>query len=264
MDYQFMCETSSGYAIKTLVEGLQDCITNETVFVLSEDGISSSRADGSSSILASFKLEAKKFDAYQCDQPRKISLSLKDFQSWLKNIKKKDSLRLYIDSSQPDYLCIVPITLKSERVTTHRILIRDVSDENYEEIKGYHEPKVISTSEFQKMCKELATVPYRHVNVWVNKQHYIRFFSDPSESKTTSSEFGEIRKKDPEVYKNVFYIKMIIQLSKFTSLHNKIRISAPRDTQNPLKFSISIADLGEIDIFIKDQKSIDLEKQSVK
>lgn len=262
MDYQFICETSSGYAIKTLIEGLQECITNETVFILSEEGISSSRADGSTSILASFKLEAKKFDQYQCDEPRKISLSLRDFQSFLKNIKKKDSLRLCIEASQPDYLCITPLALKSERITTHRISIRDVSDEEYQEIKGYHEPKVISTSEFQKMCKDISIVPYKHVNIWINKQYYARFFTDITESKSTNSEFGEIRKKDSETYKNVFYSKMITQLSKFTSLHNKIRISAPRDSQNPIKFSISIADLGEIDIFIKDQKSIDFEKQN--
>ena len=103
----FYCKTTEGYIIKVLSELLQNNIKNGC-FIVNEKGMSFRMTDSNRRILIDVKLSADKFSSFKYNQSRQISigLNLSHFYKMLKNVKKKDSLVLFIEENKEDELGI--------------------------------------------------------------------------------------------------------------------------------------------------------------
>jgi len=263
-DYDFYAETPSGYTIKILSEILYNCLSDEFFLSLKKTGISSSSKDNRKTTLLMIDLKMENFDNYKCVADKTIAINLKHLQKLLKSIKKKDSITLFIRQNTPNKLGIriVPTvgTKKSDRIATDYISIREVVIMDHETIDGYDFPKVIGSSDYQKMCKKMIVVPGKIMNIKIQKSNYVSFFCDGGEIMSSELEFGTFDVNEPKCYNDVFYIDTITQLIKIPGLSPKIQIYAPNDDKYPIKFKIQAGTLGTLEIYIKNKNQIDYEE----
>ena len=181
-DNIFYAETQYGHTVKVLTEVYYGCLTNEAFYRLETTGIRSICSDNRFTTLLNLDLPRGNFDKYICKQDISIAINLKHLQKLLKNIKKKDSITLFIKKSVPNKLGIkiVPIILtkKADKSETSFINIREVTLSGIAIPTGYHFPKVIASTDYQKMCKKMAVVPGKIINITIQQDNFISFFCD--------------------------------------------------------------------------------------
>ena len=120
--YTFFCKTSEGYIIKTLAELLQNNIKNGC-FILSRKGIVFRMTDSNKKILIDLIMEADNFVQYKfksASSSISIGLNFSHFYKMVKNIKKKDSVILFIEEDKQTELGIRVIPKEKNRVTKVR------------------------------------------------------------------------------------------------------------------------------------------------
>lgn len=262
-DYNFYADTPSGHAIKVLVEVFQRCVLNDGYFNLDKDGIHFCCTDNKKTTLLNSRLHMREFDNYHCETPKTVAINLKHFHKLLKNVKKKDSITMFINKDMPNKLGItlVPIIVKekSERAETSFITIREVSNGEIDVPDGYHFPKVIPSNEYQKMCKKMAVVPGKTIRITIQENKFISFFCDGGDIISSEMAFGT-KEKDTDTYVGEFYTTTLDQLIKMPGLAPKMQISAPHDNRYPLKIRMNVGTLGFVEVFLKTKNQIEYEE----
>ena len=155
----FKCKTTEGFLIKILAELLQNNIKT-ACFVISKDGISLRMMDHHKKILIDTNLYAENFSVYKfkLNAPRSIGLNLNHFYKMLKNIKKKDSIQLFINDEFPTDLGIKVIPKENNRTTTSTIKILNLQNLDIDipgVLNGYGKCVIVSSSEYQKTIKDI-------------------------------------------------------------------------------------------------------------
>ena len=262
--FSFYAETSTGHIIKGLAEILNNSLSNEFCMTIKNSGIFSESADSRETKLFNIELMMGNFDQYICTEERTIAFSLKAFQKFLKRIKKKDSLVLFIEKDKKNKLGTRVVTnsnnKNSDCVTKNYLAIRDAKPDKYDFEIDYHFPKVIPTGEFQKIFKDMAYVPSKEVEIKIQNSKYVSFSCDGGEMMESNTEFGTM--DDSDCYKNIFYIETLSQLTKLTGLSPKMQICAPKDFKQPIiKLKIPAGQLGSIEIIVKSKYLIDTDTE---
>lgn len=266
MTEDFYAKTNSGYIIRGLGAVLHDCLTSDAHFCLEKSGISVCDSDNKNTSLININLPMGNFDTYRCARERTIAVTIKHLHKLLKNVKKKDSITLFIDDKRkPNKLGItvkpVPIAQKSDREETSYITFREVDYQKTDVPEGYHFPKVIASTEYQKMCKKMEIVPGKTITITIQESNYICFYCDGGDIITTEMAFGKLDSNTENVYEENFYASMLKQLIKMPGLSHNMQISAPLDKRFPIKIKMQAGTLGEIEVFLKTQKQVDYESQ---
>ena len=124
-NFLFYCKTTEGYIIKILSELLQNNIKNGC-FIVTENGMSFRMTDSNRRILFDLTLDADKFTLFKLKKKQiSIGLNLSHFYKMLKNIKKKDSLALFIEENKEE-LGIRVIPKEKNRVTTSFVKVQNL------------------------------------------------------------------------------------------------------------------------------------------
>ena len=177
----FCAETPQGFIFKTLVELLNNCLTNDAHFRLEKAAISSSCADTHRTILIKIELLRENFLEYSSVEEAHIGVNLKQLHKLIKNIKKKDKIILFLDPTKPRKWGITAMpnttTPESQKSDTSYITYHTVRKTDFEVNGGYANPKVIKSVDFQKMCKEMTTVG-KVLQVTIQGSNYVSFFAD--------------------------------------------------------------------------------------
>lgn len=263
-NYRFYAETPYGYIIKVMTEVLHGCLTNEAYFQLESSGIKSICSDNRNTTLINVDLQMENFDVYQCKKETTIAVNLKHLQKLLKNIKKKDSISLFITEKISNKLGIriVPVMVnkKSERAETSYISIRKVTYPSIAVPEGYYYPKVIPSTEYQKMCKKMGVVPEKVITITIQENNYVSFLCDGGDIISSEIEFGEKDPKCQHLYVGRFYTSLLNQLIKMPGLSPKMQISAPEDPGFPIRIKMQAGSLGFIEVYLKTKEQIEFEE----
>ena len=199
-DAIFSAEASKGYVLKvaidTLCGPLQRAILN-----INKHGISIRQQDQGSTILYDVSFPRKNFRGFKCKRPMVISFNLKHMQSLLKNVKKKDSIAIYIDGNQPNKLFITirpEGTRKNTRFETNDIVYQEEKDHQPLELPdgGYRNPMVIDAADFQKIKK--LTSHGKIIDVSIQRSNYLSFKCDAGVVYSSELGFGEILENPDE------------------------------------------------------------------
>ncbi len=207
----FYADAAKGYTIKVMVDVLSGALSRTTIS-LGTKGISIRKMDTNKHILFDIEMPREKFREYRCRKPMRVSLNLKHLQKMVRNVKKKDSMIIFVDKKRPTKLglSIRPegaTAQRSTRIETVYIAIQveddpeesaDLPDtyttESGETRSVYGHPMVIGATDFQKI-KKMATVG-KEIVVKMQKNNYISFYSD-TDIFSSELEFGEVM-DDPE------------------------------------------------------------------
>jgi|694.fasta_scaffold22822_4 hypothetical protein len=289
-DNIFYAEAVKGYTFKVTIDSLAIAM-QRTIFNVTKTGFFCRAADEAEQILYDIDFPRENFRPYICAQNMSFSLNLKHLQKMVRNVKKKDSIVIFIEKSMPDrlYVAIKPAALNSghnSRVETLFVTIARIDTEDFglglpevyvnekgTEINVYGYPKTIDASDFQKM-KKMTTLG-KLVKIRMQTENYISFCSDNGKLYGSHLEFGEINSEyqndDEEeenreegeikgMYEAEFHMSIFSLLMKLPGLCKLMNFYAPRVQRYPLKIQMNAENLGKITIYIKDALQIAYEQ----
>jgi proliferating cell nuclear antigen PCNA len=272
MTVTFKAKTGEAYHIKVLAELLTHNLKTGC-FEINDDGISLRQMDNNRKTLIDLELHAENFSLYKFkdkdkDKEKKnVGLNLNHYHRMLKSIKKKDSLQLLIDTDEPNDLAIKAIPKENTRVTTSYIKIQNMQNVEIDLPTGYGKPVIVTSSEFQKMTKDLLNIG-KEVRVESHGPFGIQFHSDADNILKRKVEFGEIEDSDWEeeeektqiLYNQKFATDQLARISKIAGLSQTMQIFCAAGL--PLLFRSQIGSLGRISIYIKSKEQVALEAQN--
>jgi hypothetical protein len=130
-----------------------------------------------------------------------ISINLKHMQGLLRNVKKKDSIAMFIDANKPNkfFITIRPEgSRKNTRFETNSIVCQQETDYQVIDLPqgGYKYPMVIEATDFQKI-KRLTTLS-KIIDVSIQKDNYLSFKCDAGVVYDSELGFGELL-EDPDI-----------------------------------------------------------------
>ena len=262
MTITFKAKTQDAFVIKILFELLQNNLRTACI-ELSQEGIKMRMTDYNRHILIDLNLSNENFAIYKC-KPEKfyIGVNLSHVHKMLKTIKKKDNITMFIDDEEPTSLCITVEPKENTRVTTSKVKIQFIENIHPELPEGYDKSILVSSSEYQKMIKEMNSIG-KTVKI-VSKCGYIKFISDEDGIYSKNVTFGESIKDDDEefMYKNesetfnrIYETDKLTRISKIAGLSNNMQIYTKNDL--PLAFRSSVGTLGKISIYVKSNCQIE-------
>lgn len=191
----FYAEASKGYIVKVTVDTLCGGALQRGCFVIDKDGIRLRQSDQGNTILYDINFPRKNFKNYKCTKPLCISVNLKHMQGLLRNVKKKDSISMYIDVNIPNkfFIMIRPEGIRENvRFETNSIAYQDEKD--YEEMElpdgQYKYPMVIGATDFQKL-KRLTTIG-KIITITIQKNNFLCFKCDAGVVFDSELGFGEL------------------------------------------------------------------------
>lgn len=250
--YTFFCKTSEGYIIKTLAELLQNNIKNGC-FILSRKGIILRMTDSNKKILIDIDMQADHFTQYKFKSNTTISIGLNfsHFYKMVKNIKKKDSVVLFIEEEKQTELGIKVIPKEKNRVTTSFVKIQNLQSLDIELPEGYSNSIIIPSNEYIKMIKDLNNIGGNSISI-SSSNNVIKFSCNSNGVYSRDIMFGENEDdEEKEIVSQDFETEQLTRISKVAGLSTQIQIYQSPDL--PILFKSNIGNLGKIYVYLKDK-----------
>lgn len=252
------CKTSEGYIIKILTELLQSNLESSAMFEFDAKGIVIQQMDKNQSVIIfDIFMESKNFSVYRynTDKPKLfVGVNLTHLNKMLKQIKKNDSLQFCLNSDNETDLIISIIPKEAMRHTVSSIKNQSLQKYAIDFPTGYGKSIIVSSREFQKMCKGLTHIS--DITSVTMTKNTIRFSNNAENVMARYVEFGEtadFETSDDEdgnspIFSEEFNTSRIVKISKISGLSNNLHFSACKG--NPLLITSKIGSLGEISIYL--------------
>lgn len=191
----FYAEASKGYILKVLIDTLCGPLQRGYI-TIDKDGLRMRQADSGNTVLYDIELPRKNFKGFRCTRPITISVNLKHMQGLLRNVKKKDSIAMFIDPAKPEkfYITIRPegAARSKTRFETNSIVYQEEKSYKILDLPegGYKHPMVIEAADFQKI-KRLTTIG-KIISVVIQQNNYLSFKCDAGVVFDSELGFGEL------------------------------------------------------------------------
>lgn len=261
-DHIFHAQTSEGYIIKFISDFLKATIKTNAEFCIDENRILLRKRDENSHYLVEVELKREEFDGgYHFDMEDEeelfIGINLTQWQKLLKTVKKKDQIEMYIRRDNQQQLGMV-LCSAAKKETCHANIFK-IPKKIEMPIEVYSHPKVIPSSEFQKMIKKLSSLTDKKVVICIQGSTYASFYADGSSVIDSKTEFGEFDKGE-DYYEQEFYISDLKKIVKMPGMSKNMKIYAPDDSRMPIKVSTKAGGLGVVSVYMKHAKFIEAQK----
>jgi proliferating cell nuclear antigen len=264
----FKAKSNCAYTIKILAELLQNNIKT-ACFEIDEEGIRLCMMDSHRTILINVMLHSDNFTLYRFKGKEKkfLGINLSHFHKMLKSIKKKDSMQLYIDDDEPNFLAIKVMPKENNRTTTSFVNILEVQNIAIDLPEGYGKSIIVPSSEYQKLCKDMTHIGST-ISI-VSQNFHIKFKCNAGGIMKRHVEFGETEEDDDDddedgksqspIYKQDFNTEQLSRITKMAGLSTHMHICPLKG--KPLLFKSTVGSLGHIEVYIKSKDLIEEDKQ---
>lgn len=261
-NYVFYAKTSEGWNIKIISDHLKMCLKTNGHFCINEHGLflRQTSEDGHIFHEMSLRRDDGGFDRgyefnHDCDLFK--GLKLTELQRAVKDVKKKDSVEIFIRKSDPSSMYF--IVHSAEQRQTNRVNIFDTERlTDAADANAYDHPMIIQSASFQKMIKKVQSMSDHKVTVRIQGSNYASFFADADSLSDSLTEYGSA-KDDIDMYEEQLYISDLKRIVKMTSMSKIIKMYAPLVAKYPVKLSTKSGNLGDVSSYIKDAAFIEAE-----
>lgn len=259
MSYILKAKTQEGYIIKILGELLQNNIKT-ACFEVDSNGLKLRMMDSHRIILIDLFLDAENFSIYKfkSDHSLYLGINLSHFHKMLRSIKKKDSLILFIKEDAPNNLGIKVIPKENNRITTSYIKVQSIQNLDIELPIGYNKSIIVTSSEYQKMCKDINNISST-INIR-SKNLQIKFWCNAGSVYSREISFGEDcdssdEEDEEEEFVEDFETEQLIKIMKIAGLNKTLQIYPKINL--PLLIKSNVGNLGKLSIYLKNKKQIE-------
>jgi proliferating cell nuclear antigen PCNA len=251
MPILFRAKTNEGFNFKILGEVLHNTLKTISMSVTSE-GIFSKMIDAHKRLLIDIQLFSANFSSYTLNGDNLFfGINVSHLYKIISSLKKKDSLTLQIDSENPNELQIIVTPRERDHVEVSRISIQNIQSLDIEVPDNYNHPVHVSSSKFQKMCKDMQNIG-KEIHVYGNEKFAMFECETPGIYKKQihfGEEIDDSESQSPSVTHYHFDADQLVRVSKIASLCSLLHVFLREDL--PLLIRAQVGTLGTISIFIK-------------
>ena len=264
----FEIKTIQSSSIKILVEALKE-ILNDTVIDINKDGIKIVTMDTSHIILVHLKLNADKFEMYNCENPTSIGVNMLNLYKIIKTINNSDILRALSNENtqfimhyaRQDLLWLkYHLGIKIENVekntkTTYKINLLDLHNNHFEipEVV-FNSVITLPSNDFQKITRDMNNLADFVEIKNLNNKFILTCKGDfcTQETVLSDNENIQINSDDAsEIIQGNLNLKYLVLFTKCTNLSNNIELYLKNDYPLIIKYTVAI--LCEIKLCLSPQ-----------
>jgi proliferating cell nuclear antigen len=246
--YVLEIKTVQSQAFKILIEALKELLTDTSV-EFDETGMKIVSMDTSHCVLAHLKLDANKFEFYNCESKIIIGINMLNFYKLIRTINSNDTLTLFIESSDINHLGIKIENGEKNSKTTYKLNLLDLDNEKIT-IDNAEFNTIINlpSVDFQKICRDMNNIAENVEIKNIGNQLILSCKGDFCNQETiivdNDNSVNTINSKKNEIVQGVFNLKYLVLFTKCTNLCSTVELLLKNDY--PLIIRYMVASLGEL------------------
>lgn len=251
-------KTVQANAFRTLVEALKE-VLNDANLEFDKTGLKIMAMDTSHTVLVYLKLDAEKFEHYNCENKLIIGVSMVNFFKLIKTMNNNDTLTLFIDNENTNVLGIKIENDDKNAVTIYKLNLMDLNEEDLNLPPAEFTSVITMPSvDFQKFCRDMHHIAEVMEIKSIGQQVILSCKGDFACQETTLGEANScmtiVQNPDPnEIVQGLFALKHLVLFTKCTNLCPQIELYLKNDF--PLIIKYYVASLGEIKLALAPQCS---------
>jgi proliferating cell nuclear antigen len=227
---------------------------------IDETGIKIVAMDNTHIVLIHLKLEADKFEIYECEKKIYVGINMLRLHALIKTITNNDILSLYILKDDPNHLGITIDNNEKNYKTNYKLSVLDIDVLNIQiPPVDFHTIINMPSSYLQKIIRDMHNlaefIEFRNINdklILSCKGDFCHqetiLGAEKSQSITIKKNSGE---EDQEIIQGIFSLKYLSIFTKCTNLSNTVEIYLKNNY--PIILRYTIASLGEIKLCLSQQ-----------
>ena len=237
-------KTVQSNAIRILFEALKDILTDVNLLI-SPDGLKIISMDGSKQAVVNLKLEASKFEIFNCKSSITAGLNMTSLYKIIKSVKNSDIISFYIleSSSTKLYIEIDNKEKKTNILTVLKLL--DI-DEDILDIPNieFDTVKTMPSNDFQSYIRELSIITNKIKLESKDNKFTLSGEGDFAETKINVGDSNTELVDSNVSASGTFYIKYLLLFTKSTNLCTTVEIYLKNNY--PLILVYNVANLGKL------------------
>lgn len=258
--YRIEVRTVQAVAFKVLVEALKELLT-DTCIEFDETGMKIVAMDTSHVVLVHLKLDASKFELYQCAAHTTIGVNMLNLHKLIKTINNSDTLTLFVDAEDMNHLCIKIENSEKGTKTTYKLNLMDLPNEKITvDPAEFSSVITLPSSDFQKICRDMQNIAeFMEVKSLGSQlifscrgdfcqQETVLCDTDTSAPGADGADGADGAAAPPRdaggIIQGVFSVKHLVMFTKCTNLCNQVQLLLRNDY--PLLLVYDVASLGSV------------------
>jgi len=142
---------------KTLVDGLKD-ILNDTVIEFDKTGMKIMSFNTSLNVFVHLHIYAESLEYYHCDRVHRVGINMLHLNRLIKSITNEDTLTLFIESNNMNYLGIKIENNDRTRKTTNKLKTMDLNQPYRVSHMEFHKTITMHSPMLQKICRDMSSI----------------------------------------------------------------------------------------------------------
>lgn len=211
-------------------------------------------------VLFDMSMAADSFVSYTYNSDKEIVVGFNTvhFYKMLKNIQKKDTFEIRIESEDSPMCEMFVYPKDGNRMTRSVVKILTWQVVDIEIPTGYSRPVIVTTSEIQKAVKDLDILTDKIVVRY--KNNVLLFSSSVDKVYSKTIQFGEheyqsnIDMDTDYEFEDEFENMQFSSITKITGLNKEVKVFVKKN--NPIMLTIILGSLGTLDIYLNSASNI--------
>jgi proliferating cell nuclear antigen len=235
-------------AFKILSEALKDLLT-DTCIEFDESGMKIIAMDNSHIVLVHLRLDADRFEYYNCEKPLNLGINMLNFYRIIKTVHNSDVLTLYMEDNDINHLGIKIENGNKNTKTFYKLNLLDLDNPHISiDAVDFKNVITIPSNDFQKYIRDSAALSESIEIKNIRNQLVFSCKGDFCCQETVLCDSKCQNDDNPEIVQGVFKLKYLVLFTKCTNLCNTVELYIKNDY--PLILKYAVASLGEIKLAI--------------
>jgi len=257
--YLLNIKTIQASTFKQVIDALKEILMDVNLEI-DETGIKIVAMDNTHIVLIHLKLEAEKFEIYECEKKIYVGINMLRLHALIKTITNNDILSLYILKDDPNHLGISIDNNDKNYKTNYKLSVLDIDVLNIQiPAVDFHTIINMPSSYLQKIIRDMHNlaefIEFRNIGdklILSCKGDFCQqetiLCSDKSQAITITKNNTE---EEHEIIQGIFSLKYLSIFTKCTNLSSTVEIYLKNNY--PIILRYSIASLGEIKLCLSQQ-----------
>jgi proliferating cell nuclear antigen len=253
--------TVQSSAFKILIESLKELLT-DTSIDFDETGMKIVSMDNSHVVLVHLKLDANKFECYQCNSKITIGVNMLNLYKLIRTINSNDTLSLFIEENDKNHLGIKIENSEKNTKTTFKLNLLDLDNPKIcIDPADFNSVITIPSMDFQKICRDMDNIAEFVEMKNVGSQLILSCKGDFCSQETVLADSDSYNcvntvtgaktksaASAEEIVQGVFNLKYLVKFTKCTNLCNTVELYLKNDY--PLVVQYLVASLGVVKLAV--------------
>jgi proliferating cell nuclear antigen len=258
-EYLLNIKTIQASTFKQVIDALKEILMDVNLEI-DETGIKIVAMDNTHIVLIHLKLEAEKFEIYECSKKTYVGINMLRLHALIKTITNNDILSIYIKKDDPNHLGITIENNDKNYKTNYKLSVLDIDVLNLDiPPVDFHTIINMPSNYLQKIIRDMNSLAEFIEFTNIGDKLILSCKGDFCNQETIlgaeKSQTITIKKnstdEEQEIIQGIFSLKYLLIFTKCTNLSNNVELYLKNNY--PIILRYTIASLGEIKLCLSQQ-----------